>query len=277
MTAIAIWRNDEVPGHPSLWVAADSRVTAQRHAVLVEDAAKVLSLPVVCRAPDRDGFFANVYHGHTLGYCFAGSTLMGQNAYLGLVPLLTNLVSPQRYVPSMEDVATHLLSYLRKSFDDFKARVGPQAMFEAALFGACARTGSLYVYNFRPKPVEGVYVLSVDRHTTLQDGDFVYLGDERIKLSEAITAARAEPETPGRPKTRLPRYVIQDHIEDPAFESIGGDIQLAIADRAGFRPFILCKPRVQGQPPAYFSYLGREMTDDIRTVGQAIVGGQAMV
>jgi len=191
--------------------------------------------------------------------------------------ILGNLVSPERYVPSMDDVAAYLLSYLSRSFDAFKERAGPPAMFEAALFGACARTGSLYVFHFRPELVGGVYVLSVMRHTALQDGDFVYLGDERIKLSEAIAAAHAEPEMPGRPKSRLPRYVIQDHISDPAYESIGGDIQLAIADRAGFRPFMICKPRVHGQPQAYFSYLGRELTDDLKTVGQTIVGGQAMV
>ena len=277
MTAIAIWRNDEVPDHPSLWVAADSRVTAHQHAVRVEVAAKVLSLPVVCRAPDPDVFFSETYLNHSLGYCFAGSTLMGQNAYLGLVPLLSNLVSPQKYVPSLEDVALHLLAYLRRSFDDFKLRAGPAAMFEAALFGASARTGSLGVFHFRPEMVDGVYELCASTHTALRDGDFVYLGDERAKVHDAIAAARAEPEMPGRPKSRVPRYVVEDFIGDPAYETIGGDIQLAIADGAGFRPFMLCKPRVPGEPHAYFSYLGRELTDDIRTVGQAVVGGAGMV
>ena len=202
---------------------------------------------------------------------------MGQNAYLGLVPLLSNLVSPKNYVPSLEDVATHLLAYLRRSFDDFKLRAGPAAMFEAALFGACARTGELGVFHFRPELVDGVYELAVRAHTALRDGDFVYLGDERAKMNEAIAAARAEPEVPGRPKSRLPRYVIQDFIEDSAYHSIGGDIQLAVADRSGFRPFMLVKPRVSSEPQAYFTYLGRELTDDIITVGRAFVGGARIV
>ncbi|MCY1217884.1 hypothetical protein D9M68_430810 [compost metagenome] len=277
MTAIAIWRNDEAPSHPSLWVAADSRVTAQRHTVLVEDAAKVLSLPIVCRAQNQEGFFTEVYHSHSVGYCFAGSTLMGQNVYLGLTPLLSNLISPVRYVPSLEDVAAHLFSYLRRSFDDFKVRAGSTAMFEAAMFGACPRTKSLCVYHFRPKLKEGVYELTCTRHATLQDGEFVYLGDESIRVSQAIADARTEPCLPGRPKSRLPRYVIEDFINDPTYETIGGDVQLAVADWAGFRPYILCKPRVPGEPQAYLSYLGRELTEDIRTVGHAIVGGPAMI
>lgn len=277
MTAITIWRNDEIPNHPSLWVTADSRVTSQQGSVLVEDAAKVLSLPVVCRAPDQNGFFTNVYHSHSFGYCFAGSTLIGQNAYLGLVPLLSNLVSPQRYLPSLSDVATHMLSYLRKAFDDFKVRAGSSAMFEAALLGHCPSSGSLGVFHFRPEMAEGVFEVVLTSYTDLQDGDFVYLGDERENVTGAIAVARAKPTDPGRPKSRSPRYVIQDFIDDPDFETIGGDIQLAIADDAGFRPFLLCKPRVECEEPAYFSYLGRELTDDIRMVGQAIVGGPGMI
>ncbi|PTB99794.1 hypothetical protein C9993_01400 [Marinobacter sp. Z-F4-2] len=277
MTAITIWRNDEVPNHPSLWVAADSRVTTQQGSVLVEDAAKVLGLPVVCRAPDQDGFFTDVYHSHYFGYCFAGSTLIGQNAYLGLVPLLGNLVSPHRYVPSLSDVATHMLSYLRKAFDDFKVRAGESAMFEAALIGSCPNSGSLGVFHFRPEMVEGVFKVALTPYTDLEDGDFVYLGDKRENVTGAIAAARAKPSEPGRPKSRYPRYVIQDFIDDSDFQTIGGDIQLAIVDDAGFRPFLLCKPRIKGDAPAYFSYLGRELTDDIRIVGQAIVGGPGMV
>lgn len=277
MTAICIWRNDEIAGYPGLWVTADSRVTAQQHTVLVEDAAKVLSLPIVCRSPGPDGFFTNIYHSHTVGYSFAGSTLMGQNAYLALVPLLSNLISPQKYVPSLSDVASYIHGYLRKSFDDYKSRVGPGAMFEAAVFGVCAQTGSLSIYHLRPELIDGEYVLSSSAHNSLQDGEFVYLGDERKKVCDAIAAARVEPDQPGRPKSRLPKYIIQDFIDDPRHETIGGDIQLAVADRSGFRPFLLCKPRVEGQPQAYFSYLGREFTDDLIMVGQATVGNLGMV
>jgi hypothetical protein len=60
------------------------------------------------------------------------------------------------------------------------------------------------------------------------------------------------------------------------FPNIGGDLQLGIADRFGFRPLTLCKPRVNGQPTAYLSYLGRELTPNITYVGEARVGGPAI-
>src|SRR5438552_8653485 len=140
MTAIAIWCNHEIVESPNLWIAADSRVIAARGSILIEDAAKLFGLPVVCRLPDSQGFFSNVYYAHTYGYCFAGSTLMGQNAYLAVTPLLSNLISPTSYVPSLADVANYLLSYLRLTFDGYKERVGDHAMFEVALFGHCSRT-----------------------------------------------------------------------------------------------------------------------------------------
>lgn len=277
MTAICIWRNDEIADHPSLWVTADSLVTTDRGPL--EYAAKVFSLPIICRAPGQDDFFTDIYHSHTLGYCFAGSTLMGQNAYLGLVPLLSNLISPispERYIPSLRDVASYVHAYLRKPFDKYMALVGPDAMFEAAVFGACAQTGSLCIYHFRPERIDGVYTLSCSAYGDLPNGEFIYLGDEHEKVRDAITNERAEPDLPGRSKNRLPRHVVQDFIDNPEYETIGGDIQLAIADRAGFRPYAICKPRVIGQPEAYFSYLGRELTGDLATVGQALVGIRGM-
>jgi hypothetical protein len=52
--------------------------------LLIADAVKILSLPIICRRPGPNGSFSEAYFVHTLGYCFAGSTLMGQNAILGL-------------------------------------------------------------------------------------------------------------------------------------------------------------------------------------------------
>jgi hypothetical protein len=78
----------------------------------------------------------------------------------------------------------------------------------------------------------------------------------------------------GRPLTRAPRHVIQDFINDEAFPKIGGDLQLGIADKFGFRAFPLCKPGPSGL--AIIRYLGRELTNDLQYVGEALVGGVAM-
>jgi len=252
--------NHEVEESSGLWIAADSLVSAMPGSPLIEDAAKLFGLPIVCRSPDKEGFFSQIYYAHTYGYCFAGSTLMGQNAYLALAPLLSNLVSSTSYVPSLADVSQHVLSYLRLTFDDYKERVGPQALFEVALFGHCISTNKLSVFHYTPKLTDGVYMMSCVSYEDIKDRDFIYLGDERAYMSAKIAAAFSGESVPGRPLSRIPRHVIQDHIDAQDFPNIGGDLQLGIADRLGFRPFALCKPRVIGQPAAYLSYLGRELT-----------------
>lgn len=110
----------------------------------------------------------------------------------------------------------------------------------------------------------------------MQENEFLYLGDQKSHISSQILAALEAESTPmdnfmaasaGRPLSRAPRYVIQDHINDEAFPTIGGDLQLGIADKLGFRAFARCKPSSAG--PAIISYLGRELTPDLLYVGKA--------
>lgn len=277
MTAIAIWRNDEVEGNPSLWAAADSKVSGVNGNLIIADAVKIFSLPIICRRPAPDGFFSEPYFVHTLGYCFAGSTLMGQNAYLGLAPLLSNLISATSYIPSIEDIARQILAYLKVTFEDYRPIGAGQSLFDVAVFGYCHRTQQLEIFHFRPELVQGVYELGLEAHQNLHAHDFVYLGSDGKALREDITNAFNGEAVPGRPISRAPRFVIQDRIASDESPTIGGDLQLAIADRFGMRPFALVRPSVSGQPPAYTSYLGRELTDDLTTVGEARVSPMMIV
>jgi hypothetical protein len=276
MTAIAIWLNNESPQSPGLWVVADSLISSAGSTPLLEDGAKIFALPVVCRVPGREGFFTYVNYVHSFGYCFAGSTLMGQNAYLALLPLLGNLVVRSGYVPSLADVARYVHAYLLRTFDDFKGRAGEGAMFEAALFGYCHRTRLLSAFHIEPRLENRMWTLACTERPDIRSGHLLYLGDEKDRMKDSFATASASEEVPGRPLSRMPRHVIQDCIRDESFPSIGGDLQLGIADAYGFRPFALVKPRVEGAPAAYVSYLGRELTADLAFVGEAKVGGPAI-
>jgi hypothetical protein len=278
MTAITIWYNNEIKEHPGLWVAADSRVSADSNSVLINDASKIFGLPIICRSPDSSGFFTNVSFNHTYGYCFAGSTLMGQNTYLSLLPLLSNLVvEDSSNPPSMAEVSEFVLKFSRRSFEEYRIRVGQPSLFEAALFGWCQSKQRLYIFHYFPKLVNGVYSLICAQNEFKNLGDFIYLGDEKAKMSKLISQGFLTKPVPGRPISRMPRYIIEDQIEKSLFPSIGGDIQLAVSNIFGYQPYLLCKPIERGKPDAYFSYLGRALTEDIRYVGQAMVGGPAIV
>ncbi|WP_081682171.1 hypothetical protein [Pseudacidovorax intermedius] len=277
MTAIAIWLNEENPRSPSLWVAADSLVTGERESRLIGDAAKILPIQVVCRRPDPQGFFTQVSSVHSYGYAFAGSTLVGQNLYLCLAPLLSSLNVQEDYSPSLAEVADYIHRYVRTSYDDLKVSLGSKSHFCIAIFGWCPASGTLGVYKLQPKlNASGQYEVMCTAITDFSETPFVYLGDCTAHMSAEISKSLAAESTPGRPQSRAPRFVIEQHIADDAYPTIGGDLQLGIADYAGFQPYMLCRPRVPGQPAAYFSYLGRELSDRMERLGSAHVFFPAM-
>jgi hypothetical protein len=278
MTAIAIWLNNEDPESPALWVASDSRVSRDQNQTLIDDAAKVFALPVVCRFPGESGFFTQLGYFHTYGYCFAGSTLLGQNTFLALMPLLSNLAATQGHAPLMADVAGFILNYLGRAFDDYKAIACENSAIEVALFGWCHSTQKQHIFHFFPdKDENGVYVLRCTDHVDLNEKSFLYLGDHKSDMMQKLQKAFDGDCEPGRPLSRIPRYVIEEHIHNDEYKAIGGDLQLGIADRFGFRPFSICKPRVHGEPEAYLSYLGYELHKDIQSVGDAFVNLPGMV
>jgi hypothetical protein len=278
MTAIAIWFNNENPENPSLWVASDSRVSKNKNSTLIDDAAKVFTLPVVCRFPGEDGFFSQVGYYHTYGYCFAGSTLLGQNTFLALMPLLSNLAAAQPYVPDMAHVAHFILKYLHRAFDDYKVIACESAAVEIALFGWCHATQKQHIFHYYPgKDDNGIYVIKCTDHTDLNKKSFVYLGDHRSDLTQKIQKAFDGDNEPGRLLSRIPRYIIEEHIQNSEFATIGGDLQLGIADQFGFRPRSILKLSVPGKPEAYLSYLGYELHQDIQNVGYAFVDMDGMV
>ncbi|HEY9801996.1 MAG TPA: hypothetical protein V6D25_16670 [Leptolyngbyaceae cyanobacterium] len=271
MTAIAIWFNNEIPGNPSLWVASDSRVS-NKDSTLIDDAVKVFTLPVVCKFPGKDGFFSEIGYYHTYGYCFAGSTLLGQNTFLALMPLLSNLVAGQPYVPKMADVAKFILNYLSRAFDNYKEIACEKSAVEVALFGWCHATKKQHIFHYYPdKDDNGVYVIKCTEYTDLCEKSFVYLGDYSTEMKQKIQQAFNGDNEPGISLSRIPRKIIEEHIQNSEYKTIGGDLHLGIANQLGFQPYCIVKPRLLGQPEACLSYLGHELYEDIRNVGGAFV------
>lgn len=266
MTAIAIWRNTENPDQPTLWAVADSLVS-RGPAPLIGDAAKLFMLPVTCRVPGPEGFFSEICSNHSYGYAFAGSTLVGQNTYLALVPLLTNLIHREPYSPSLSEVGAYIANYLSATFDDLRVTMGRDAMFEVAIFGWCPVQQTLGLFKIRPViRQDGMYGIE-SNYVDFSNEQFVYLGDSSREVCPLIAAAiEAEGTT-----TRAPKRIIAECIMSDDYPSIGGDIQVAVADRFGFKPYMLYRPRTQPPGGVEFTYLGRVIEDGFRHLGSALV------
>ncbi|WP_244390689.1 hypothetical protein [Pseudoalteromonas sp. KAN5] len=278
MTAIVIWRNEEDIYNPTLWVVSDSLVS-NNNSALIEDASKVFTLPIKLTIPDERGYLNKVYYQHSLGFCFAGSTLMGQNSYISILPLLSNLICHKKYIPSFIEIATYILNYFRGTFLSYLTRHNNKAFFEASIFGYCHIENKLQIahYFVENTDADGYNVKLIIKENK-STSDFLYLGDKPQLMREKIESALNGEGKPGRSKSRAPRYVIEDAINNksPEYSSIGGDIQLGIANFSGFKPYTIQKPYEIGKPASYISYLGRELTPELSSVGIARVGGDAM-
>jgi hypothetical protein len=272
MTGIAIWPSYIDSEHPRIWASGDSLISQLGGSPLIQDGAKIFSLPVVCRSVGKDGLFSEPYFAHTLGYCFAGSTLMGQNSFLSAAPLLTTLTSEEEYIPSMEDVAMYLQYFMRSSYDYYKVIAQVGAQFEAAIFGWCHNAKALQAWHFKPSDASGAWEIILEKVDFCESGGFLYLGDHKNHVKEELANAVllcADNE-------QEPRKVIQDLIKSESYSSIGGDEQLAIANEFGLQPYQLARSTESGSPPTKFSHLGIELTDHIAWVGRARVGGPAI-
>lgn len=272
MTAIAIWLNEEVDGHPALDVAADSLVIGNRSTQLINDASKIFPLRVECRVPSANGIFSELSSSCVYGYAFAGSTLLGQNSYLSLAPLVGSFISTEPYSPSLEDVSEYVLRYLRIVYDESKIR-GQSASFEVALFGYCPIQRRMEVHHFFPVPGRDTGPeMQRTMHQDLKSGECIYLGSYKDEFWQALSVASHGPSAPGRPISRAPKHVIEDFIADEDYPEIGGDLQLWSARSFGLYPYLLVRPTVVGSPQASFTYLGRRLDGSLLHLGPAYLG-----
>ena len=248
----------------------------QRADPLLGDGAKVFGLRIQCRTPNEGGMYDQPGFSHSFGYAFAGSTLMGQNGFLAVSAVLGDLASPSGYVLPLSDVVSYVHRYLAKSFQEFGFVVGPDALFEVAIFGHCHSEGRLLAYHLRPELcADDVWRLGTERIVP-NAGFLLYLGVRRAEVVQRLEAALLGPATPDRMQSRAPMDVIKELIDDAGYASIGGDLQLGIADAGGYNHWPLSRPATASRPAAYTSFLGRPFPEDERRVGQAILAPRSL-
>ncbi len=272
MTAIAIWLNEEAENVLTLNVAADSLVTSLRSSPLINDASKIFPLRVACRTPNSDGAFPPACSSNIYGYAFAGSTLLGQNSYLSLAPLVGSFVSIKPYTPSLEEISGYVLTYLHGVYEEARIR-GQAALFEVALFGFCPIKRRMEVHHFCPQQnCDTGFEMQRTMYQDLKLAQCVYLGSYKGEFTQALSVACNGPSAPGRPISRAPKLVIEDFIKNEDYPEIGGDLQLWSVNAVGVYPYLRMRPVTAGKPPAKFTYLGRTLDDSLLRLGPAYVG-----
>jgi hypothetical protein len=233
VTLGAIWLNDEEPESPRLWMATDSRISDEAGS-LIDEGIKLYEVPVVCRRPGPSGFFDTPFFTTSIGVIGAGGTLVYQQVCGTLVPILGNLISTQRAVLSIGDiaslagvVATHYVRSLgtRRPHDAAKVTL---------VIGGESVNSGIRAYRLSPDiPEDGLLTFAV-QPLDLQPRVVHFIGDKtddaRTRLQELVRK-----DEPGASKYRAALNVIREFINDADHPTIGGDVQIGFTTGRGFR------------------------------------------
>jgi len=90
MTLVATWYALEKGVQPSIWSIADTKISNGATALTLEG-AKIFELQVACK--NLSSNWGAVEYRTSLGFSYAGSSLVGLNTYAMLSSVLTNLAA----------------------------------------------------------------------------------------------------------------------------------------------------------------------------------------
>lgn len=218
MTLAAAWCSYEVPESPVLWMASDSRISADEGR-LIDEGVKIFEVPVVSRAPGPSGFFDRTYFESTIGLACAGGTLVFQNVYGTLVPMLGNLISPTRAIPSFGDIAD-LIGRLMTLYVRSLGRRRPDAHRVSIVVGGVSADGSLAAYDLSARQGTSGLVEFLSTEVDLEPGRVHFIG-QHIDDAQRLLRELIDKDEPGASRHRAALNVIRVFIDDQAKTAIG--------------------------------------------------------
>jgi hypothetical protein len=280
MTAIACWlvKKDNVE---SIWVVGDSRAQiklpdSKTLFLNTDHCAKIFKLQIVCYQPGPSGFFDQLSFTHSIGFAYAGSSLIGLNAFVMLNQILSAIAyfhnpypyevvnaSPQLALSDVAYVATKIIKKIASDIGD--KRDGTLRGVEAAICGYSRATSKHESYHIHPTP--DLKDLTCEPFSLHEEGSVLLLGSHNTEIIQKIKDARSKvPNTDTRWPV-MPKHVIDTLIKKNEFPEIGGATQFGIADTSGFRLLGMASPEVEGKPKARPIVLGFDMFKDIGMMG----------
>jgi hypothetical protein len=118
MTLMMVWKE---LGAERLWTVSDSRLSNSGHEVqrITDRAAKILEVPLTLRRPISGSSLGEPIRSTTLGFAYAGSSLVALQTYAAVLPLWSRLqTSGVEVLPSIRDCSTHLSKFVEAYFQE---------------------------------------------------------------------------------------------------------------------------------------------------------------
>ncbi|MEO8234556.1 MAG: hypothetical protein ABI549_04000 [Flavobacterium sp.] len=233
MTAIANWINKENDSN-SIWTIGDTKISdISTNTNLSLESSKIFELQIICKDISKHPQRRDVYYSHSIGFAFAGSSLVGLNCYATLNTILSNLAGSGDEIPDLESIS----SIVSKVVDYYsKSICSNMNNFEALTYGFCHKTMKFKRFYISKKNILNDVIYCKEE---IKDENLVYLiGDMKNEIFEEIKNKMILDEKDKNLKYwRTPLIVMSEIIASGKYQSIGGGTQLNIADFFGCKPY----------------------------------------
>lgn len=272
MTVVASWLSKEIFDTPYIFTVADTKISSGNETLTLEG-SKVLELPIRCK--DISTPAHRIYFESFIGYSFAGSSLIGLNVYCTLQTIFSNLGGLQQYnsVPDYMSICQktkEILSIYVQSI---------QSVAEVMIFGFCPKSKIPFICKISPEkgvsPIQ--YVMNI-ADTFGEQMHVNILGNHKAEIIAAIKSRQEAHNNRSLAYWRTPAKVLKDIVEQGKYETIGGNLQVAIVSQTNFDLYALVVPIKGEEPKATMMFRNLDVFDDIGSmVGECTVSIKGIV
>lgn len=264
MTVVVAWR-EQLGG--LLWVVSDSRISdgdADQRRVLTDHGAKVLEIPVAVYSGTE--FIDVPYYRTTLGFSFAGSSLIAMQAVATAQPLWSRLATADTALPTLDDLAHHFALILERYAKGLGA-AGIQPRCACLLVGYDQSAKRSRAKSLAVSPADGTVAVS---EACTEDEVFEVLGRDPAKVRAEILAHPKDPYMPFETEGRKALRYIRATLSKSGHLDIGGGVQIGICSNRGFEPCFDAPPFIGGGIFPDMRFRGVQF-EELSQVGPAFV------
>lgn len=256
MTLLMAWTD----GPERWWIVSDSRLTGPHKGIAVnkitDSAAKILEIPVTLYALEGNDPLGVPIKSVTLGFAYAGSSLVALQSYVAVLPLWSRLQNaPFNVLPSMEDFARSLAYFVRA----YSLEVGA---CQCCLFGVDPPTEILQGWEITTDGEGACKIQPIE----MLDGIATY-GTGASLAREKLNFLKGDIEFPAW--RRAPVALLRQMLLNKEMDTVGGAVQVGMLTKKGFEVYfdVLMRPPSVGLPE--FKWRGFDLQEASR-VGKCI-------
>lgn len=253
MTLVSVWLAPN-----KLTCATDSRISGDT-STLTDVGGKLFVVPVKCKYLESGKWIDGV--SYTLGFAFAGSTLLANNTQ-ALASTLTQIFTSKDFdIPSALTVARLYAKCAEHAISDMNWRSSDHKFFESIIFGYCPIEREFICYKIEPNLSDSSFSMVVRK--LHGNGLFVTAFGTGAKDFLDIIRRETTPDGCCPDPLAVFRYIVENEVNS----SVGGNIQLAEATEDG----VSILPVLKAEESILLTLNGLEITEEFDGFGFCVV------